>query len=71
MACLLIDSGGHLNGTTDITRVVAIGEVSQAQKRDFTLVLKGMINLSRPLPDRHTVSGAGYTGPHSAVAGRH
>ena len=45
---LLIDSGGqYLNGTTDITRVVAIGEVSQAQKRDFTLVLKGMINLSR------------------------
>jgi Xaa-Pro aminopeptidase len=31
----------HLNGTTDITRVVAIGEVRQAQKRDFTLVLKG------------------------------
>jgi Xaa-Pro aminopeptidase len=44
---LLIDSGGqYLGGTTDITRVVAIGTVSPPQKRDFTLVLKGMIQLS-------------------------
>jgi Xaa-Pro aminopeptidase len=44
---LLIDSGGqYLGGTTDITRVVPVGTVSSAQKRDFTLVLKGMINLS-------------------------
>ncbi|RYF04638.1 MAG: aminopeptidase P family protein [Oxalobacteraceae bacterium] len=44
---LLIDSGGqYLGGTTDITRVVPVGTVSAAQKRDFTLVLKGMINLS-------------------------
>jgi len=44
---LLIDSGGqYLGGTTDITRVVPVGTVSDAQKRDFTLVLKGMINLS-------------------------
>lgn len=44
---LLIDSGGqYLGGTTDITRVVAIGNVSAAQQRDFTLVLKGMINLT-------------------------
>jgi Xaa-Pro aminopeptidase len=44
---LLIDSGGqYLGGTTDITRVVPVGTVSGAQKRDFTLVLKGMINLS-------------------------
>lgn len=44
---LLIDSGGqYLGGTTDITRVVAVGEASAAQKRDFTLVLKGMIGLS-------------------------
>ncbi|WP_374350384.1 aminopeptidase P family protein [Chitinimonas sp.] len=44
---LLIDSGGqYLGGTTDITRVVAIGKVSAAQQRDFTLVLKGMIQLS-------------------------
>ncbi|MFA9276059.1 MAG: M24B family metallopeptidase, partial [Candidatus Aquirickettsiella gammari] len=45
---LLIDSGGqYLNGTTDITRVVPVGTVSAEQKRDFTLVLKGMIALSR------------------------
>ncbi|WMW81622.1 aminopeptidase P family protein [Undibacterium cyanobacteriorum] len=45
---LLIDSGGqYLNGTTDITRVVSVGTVSAEQKRDFTLVLKGMIALSR------------------------
>jgi len=45
---LLIDSGGqYLCGTTDITRVVPVGEPSAAQKRDFTLVLKGMIQLTR------------------------
>jgi Xaa-Pro aminopeptidase len=44
---LLIDSGGqYLGGTTDITRVVPVGTPSEAQKRDFTLVLKGMIALS-------------------------
>jgi Xaa-Pro aminopeptidase len=44
---LLIDSGGqYLGGTTDITRVVPVGTISNAHKRDFTLVLKGMINLS-------------------------
>ncbi len=44
---LLIDSGGqYLGGTTDITRVVAVGEVSTAQQRDCTLVLKGVIALS-------------------------
>ncbi|MFZ6689603.1 aminopeptidase P family protein [Undibacterium sp. SXout11W] len=54
---LLIDSGGqYLNGTTDITRVMPIGTVSDAQKRDFTLVLKGMINLSRAVFPRGTPS---------------
>jgi Xaa-Pro aminopeptidase len=44
---LLIDSGGQYHGgTTDITRVVPVGEVSAEQKRDFTLVLKGMMALS-------------------------
>lgn len=44
---LLIDSGGqYLNGTTDITRVVAIGEVSAEQKRDYTLILKAHIALA-------------------------
>ena len=45
---LLIDSGGqYLDGTTDITRTIAIGVPSSQQKRDFTLVLKGMISLAR------------------------
>lgn len=45
---LLIDSGGqYLGGTTDITRVVPVGEPSDAQKQDFTTVLKGTIALSR------------------------
>lgn len=44
---LLIDSGGQYHGgTTDITRVLAVGTPSDAQKHDFTLVLKGMIQLS-------------------------
>jgi len=44
---LLIDSGGQYeNGTTDITRVVPVGETTAQQRRDYTLVLKGMIALS-------------------------
>ncbi|MBQ0218412.1 aminopeptidase P family protein [Alcaligenes faecalis] len=44
---LLIDSGGqYQGGTTDITRVVPVGQVSAEQIRDFTLVLKGMVSLS-------------------------
>ncbi len=44
---LLIDSGGqYKGGTTDITRVVAIGEVDAEVKRDVTVVLKGMIALT-------------------------
>ena len=45
---LLIDSGAqYLGGTTDITRVWPIGQVSAAMKRDYTLVLKGTMGLSR------------------------
>ncbi|MGE7136315.1 aminopeptidase P family protein [Luteibacter sp. NPDC031894] len=45
---LLVDSGGqYLGGTTDITRVLALGPVTDEQRRDSTLVLKGMIALSR------------------------
>ncbi len=54
---LLIDSGGqYLGGTTDITRVVAVGTPSADQKVDFTLVLKGMIALSRAVFPRGTPS---------------
>jgi Xaa-Pro aminopeptidase len=45
---LLIDSGGqYLGGTTDITRMVPVGNLTLEQKQDCTRVLKGMIALSR------------------------
>jgi Xaa-Pro aminopeptidase len=45
---LLVDSGGqYLGGTTDITRVWAFGATTAEQRRDCTLVMKGMIALSR------------------------
>ena len=45
---LLIDSGAqYQNGTTDITRVVGIGQVNVDHKRDFTTVLKAHIALAR------------------------
>ena len=44
---LLIDTGAHYTyGTTDTTRTLAVGELTQEQKDDYTAVLKGMINLS-------------------------
>ena len=43
----LVDSGGqYLDGTTDITRTFVMGNITEEEKRDFTLVLKGHINLS-------------------------
>jgi Xaa-Pro aminopeptidase len=43
----LVDSGGqYLDGTTDITRTIALGDITDEEKRDFTLTLKGHINLS-------------------------
>ena len=45
---LLIDSGGqYLDGTTDITRTIPFGKPSARQKHDYSLVLKGMINLAQ------------------------
>lgn len=44
----LIDSGGqYLDGTTDVTRTVAVGEAGEEEKHRFTLVLKGHIALAR------------------------
>jgi len=43
----LLDSGGqYLNGTTDITRSICLGTPTPEQKKFFTLVLKGHINLA-------------------------
>ena len=54
---LLIDSGGqYTGGTTDITRVWPIGRPSDAMKRDYTLVLKGTMALSRARFPRGTLS---------------
>ena len=54
---LLIDSGGqYLGGTTDITRVWPIGNVSTAQRRDYTRVLRGTIALSRTRFPRGTLA---------------
>lgn len=54
---LLIDSGGqYLGGTTDVTRVWPVGEVSAAMRRDYTLVLKGTMALSRARFPRGTLS---------------
>ena len=44
----LLDSGGtYLKGTTDITRTFFLGKVGKQEKTDNTLVLKGMLALSR------------------------
>ncbi|MBX2079476.1 aminopeptidase P family protein [Campylobacter peloridis] len=47
---LLLDSGGqYKNGTTDITRVVPIGNVNAEQIHDYTLVLKAHIAIARTI----------------------
>lgn len=46
----LVDSGGqYVHGTTDITRTIALGELSRLEKEDYTIVLKGMIALGRSI----------------------
>lgn len=51
----LVDSGGqYLTGTTDITRTVPMGECTDLEKEDYTLVLKGMIYLSMAVFPRGT-----------------
>ena len=43
----LLDSGGqYYGGTTDVTRTVCLGEPTEQQKTDFTLALRGTINLA-------------------------
>jgi len=47
---LLIDSGAqYLDGTTDITRTISLGEPTAEQRRDFTLVMKGHIAIARSI----------------------
>lgn len=43
---LLMDTGGHyLEGTTDITRTIALGEISEEERQAYTLVLRGHLHL--------------------------
>ncbi|MDR3365873.1 MAG: aminopeptidase P family protein [Prevotellaceae bacterium] len=47
---LLVDSGGqYLDGTTDVTRTLALGDLTDDMRQDYTLVLKGNISLSRAI----------------------
>lgn len=51
----LTDSGGqYIFGTTDITRTVPMGECSALEREDYTLVLKGMIQLAMAVFPRGT-----------------
>jgi Xaa-Pro aminopeptidase len=53
---LLIDSGAqYFDGTTDITRTIAVGAVSDEMKKDFTLVLKGHIQLAATVFPKGTI----------------
>ncbi len=62
---LLIDSGGqYFCGTTDITRNFVLGEISEQQRRDYTLVLKGNIALAS------AIFPEGTTGAHLDVLAR-
>ena len=52
---LLVDSGGQYeDGTTDITRTIALGELTQEMKRCYTAVLKAHIALDTAVFDRQT-----------------
>ena len=54
----LVDSGGqYRDGTTDVTRTIAIGTPSEEMKRRFTLVLKGHIALARAVFPKGTRGG--------------
>lgn len=47
---LLLDCGGqYWDGTTDVTRTIVLGPLSQEEKEDYTRVLKGFIDLSRAI----------------------
>lgn len=47
---LLVDSGGqYLDGTTDITRTIYLGDPGKEEKKAFTLVMKGMIALDKAI----------------------
>ena len=53
---LLIDTGGqYLEGTTDITRIISLGNPTAAEKHDYTLILKGHLALARAVFPKGTM----------------
>ncbi len=63
---LLLDSGGqYTDGTTDITRTIPLGPLTDEERRDYTLVLKGHIRLAT------AVFPAGTTGTQLDVLARY
>lgn len=53
---LLIDTGGqYLEGTTDITRTISLGNSTAAEKHDYTLILKGHLALARAVFPKGTM----------------
>lgn len=53
---LLIDTGGqYLEGTTDITRTISLGNPTTAEKHDYTLILKGHLALARAVFPKGTM----------------
>ena len=53
---LLIDTGGqYLEGTTDITRTISLGNPTAAEKHDYTLILKGHLALARAVFPKGTI----------------
>lgn len=63
---LLLDSGGqYVDGTTDITRTIPLGPLTDEERRDYTLVLKGHIRLAT------AVFPAGTTGTQLDVLARY
>jgi Xaa-Pro aminopeptidase len=69
---VLVDSGGqYLDGTTDITRTIVVGSPTAEMRQRFTLVLKGMIAISRlRFPKEAPPAAISMPSPAMPVAGR-
>ena len=59
----MVDSGGqYVHGTTDVTRTIPLGVLTDLEKEDYTIVLKGMIAHVNLIPI-NPVEGAQYRRP--------
>ena len=65
----LADTGGHyLQGTTDITRTIPLGPLTEEERRAYTVVLKGHLRLGGgPVPGGPVRAESGYSGPAASV----